>query len=62
MSAKLCEACKHKSDAPVDLKPLYEDMKRFYPRVYYCSLLNAVKVYNPGSPPQVFECELYEPG
>ena len=62
MSPKLCETCKYKASVPAELLELYEEMRKYYPRVYYCSRLNAVKVYNPDAPSQMFECDLYEGG
>jgi len=61
MSTKLCETCKHEASTPAELLALYEEMRKYYPRVYYCGLLNVIKVCNPERPSQMFECELYEP-
>jgi hypothetical protein len=35
-------------------------MARLYPKVYYCKLLQAIKVYDPSSPAKMFDCELFE--
>jgi len=60
MSFKLCETCKHKGNVPAELVELYEEMRKFYPRVYYCGLLKVIKVYNSERSSQMFECALYE--
>jgi hypothetical protein len=36
-------------------------MARHFPKVFYCGLLQVVRVYDPSSPAKVFDCELYEP-
>ena len=58
---RTCETCKHRSTPPPELLELFREMARLYPKVYYCKLLQVVKVYDPGSPAKVFDCELYEP-
>jgi hypothetical protein len=58
---RVCETCKHRSTPPPELTPLAEEMAKLYPKAYYCSKLQAVKVYDPGSPAKLFDCELYEP-
>jgi hypothetical protein len=58
---RACETCKYKSTSPPqELLDTYREMARLYPRVYYCSRLQAVKVYDPSSPAKMFDCELYE--
>jgi hypothetical protein len=58
---KVCETCKHRATPPPELAPLYEEMRRLFPKVFYCKLLNAIKCCNPQSPAQMFDCELFEP-
>jgi hypothetical protein len=59
---RVCETCKHRSAAPPqELLDLYREMARLYPKAYYCSRLQAVKVYDPSSPAKMFDCGLYEP-
>jgi len=60
MNTKLCETCKYKGDIPAELLDLFNDMTKYYPKIYYCNLLRAIKVYNPNTPSQRFECELYD--
>jgi hypothetical protein len=59
---RVCETCKFKSTPPPELTDLYFEMSRLYPRAYYCSLLQVIKVYDPSSPAKMFNCELYESG
>jgi hypothetical protein len=58
---RVCETCRHKTVPPQELLNLYREMSRHYPKVFYCSKLQAIRVYDPGSPAKVFDCELYEP-
>jgi hypothetical protein len=59
---RVCETCKYKSaTSPQELLDLYSEMYKVYPRVFYCKLLQAIKVYDPSSPAKMFDCELYEP-
>jgi hypothetical protein len=37
-------------------------MARYFPKVFYCSLLQVIKVYDPSSPAKSFDCGLYESG
>jgi len=39
---------------------VYASILQYYPRKFYCLKLQAVKVYNPDKPSQVFECEHFE--
>ena len=57
----VCETCKHRSTPPPELMPLAEEMSKYFPRVFYCKLLNAVRCYNPNTKAQMFDCELFEP-
>jgi hypothetical protein len=57
----VCEKCKHNAPPPPELAPLCEEMRRLFPKVFYCKLLNAVKCYKPNTKAQVFDCELFEP-
>jgi len=57
---KLCENCKYKAPPPPELAPLHEEMRKYFPKVFYCKLLNAVRCYNPNRPTQVFDCDFYE--
>ena len=58
---RVCETCKFKSTPPPELLEVFREMCRLYPKVYYCRLLQVVKVYDPSSPAKTFDCELYEP-
>jgi hypothetical protein len=58
---RTCETCKYKSTPPQELLDLYREMSKHYPKVYYCSRLQAIKAYDPGSPAKVFDCEQHEP-
>lgn len=58
---RVCETCKHKSTPTHELLDLYTEMSKYYPRVYYCSKLQVIRVYDPSSPAKLFDCELYEP-
>jgi hypothetical protein len=58
---RICETCKFKSTPPQELLDLYREMAKLYPKVYYCSKLQAIKAYDPSSPAKLFDCELYEP-
>jgi hypothetical protein len=58
---RVCETCKFKSTPPSELLEVFREMTRLYPKVYYCSKLQVVKVYDPSSPAKTFSCELYEP-
>jgi hypothetical protein len=57
---RVCETCKHRSDIPPEYSELATLVSRFFPKVFYCSLLQVLKVYDPSSPAKVFSCELYE--
>lgn len=61
MAMHVCETCRHRSAVPPELEALAVEMARYFPRVFYCGRLQAVKVYDPSSPTKVFDCELYEP-
>jgi len=56
----MCESCKHASELPPELRDVYASILQYYPRKFYCLKLQAVKVYNPDKPSQVFECEHFE--
>jgi hypothetical protein len=58
---RICETCKFKSTPPPELANLYFEMAKLYPKVYYCSKLQVIRVYDPSSPAKTFDCELYEP-
>jgi hypothetical protein len=60
MLVHVCETCRHKSGVPPELADLVVLMARYFPKVFYCSRLQVVKVYDPSSPAKVFGCELYE--
>ena len=57
---RTCETCKYKATPPQELLDLYREMSKLYPKVYYCSKLQAIKCYDPGSPAKTFDCEHYE--
>ena len=57
----VCENCRHKAPPPPELAPLYAEMRKYFPKVFYCKLLNAVRCYNPNTKAQMFDCELFEP-
>jgi hypothetical protein len=57
---RVCETCKYKSTPPLELLDLFGEMARLYPKVYYCKLLQAIKVYDPSSPAKLFDCNLHE--
>jgi hypothetical protein len=59
---RVCETCRYRSTPPPELLELVRGVSRLFPRVFYCSLLQAVRVYDPSSPAKVFDCELYESG
>jgi hypothetical protein len=61
LALRVCETCKHKSTPPPELTPLVDEMSKHYPRVYYCSLLQVIRVYDPSSPAKTFDCDQYEP-
>jgi hypothetical protein len=58
---RVCETCRHKSAVPQELLDLYREMSKHYPKVYYCSKLQVIRVYDPSSPAKVFDCEQHEP-
>jgi len=58
---RVCETCRHKAAPPQELLEVLREMSRLYPRVFYCSRLQAIRVYDPSSPAKLFDCELYEP-
>lgn len=57
---RVCESCRYRSSVPPELADLVVEMRRYFPKVFYCSLLQVVKVYDPSSPAKVFDCDLYE--
>jgi hypothetical protein len=58
---RVCETCKYKSATPPqELLDVFREASRLYPRAYYCSKLQVVRVYDPSSPAKLFDCELYE--
>ena len=57
---RVCETCKSKSPPPQELLDLYREMSKYYPKVYYCSKLQAIKCYDPSSPAKAFDCDQYE--
>ena len=60
MNPKLCETCKYRENIPAELVDIFTDTIKHYPKAYYCNLLKSIKTYNPNTPSQMFECELYE--
>ena len=58
---RVCETCKYRGAMPPELEELARDMSRLFPRVFYCSKLQVIRVYDPGSPARVFDCEFHEP-
>jgi hypothetical protein len=58
---RTCETCKFKSTPPPELANLYSEMAKLYPRAYYCSKLQVIRVYDPSSPAKLFDCDQYEP-
>jgi hypothetical protein len=58
---RVCETCRHKSTPPQELLDLYREMSKLYPKAYYCSKLQVIRVYDPSSPAKVFDCDQYEP-
>jgi hypothetical protein len=61
MELRVCETCKHASEIPLELREQFKDILTLFPKKYYCTLENAVKVYNPENPTTVFDCEKHEP-
>jgi len=59
---RVCETCKYRSTPPSEFVQLVEDMSRFFSKVFYCSKLQVVRVYDLGSSAKLFDCEFYEPG
>jgi len=60
--AKVCETCKYKAVPPSELEDLIKLMSRYFPKVFYCSKQQVVKVYDPSSPAKTFSCDFYESG
>jgi hypothetical protein len=58
---RVCETCKYKGALPSEFEEFVKDMSRLFPKVFYCSKLQVVRVYDPGSPARMFDCEFYEP-
>jgi hypothetical protein len=58
---RVCEVCKYKSAPPSEFAQLVENMSRFFPKVFYCSKLQVVRVYDSDSLAKLFDCEFYEP-
>jgi hypothetical protein len=57
---RVCETCKFKGVPPPDLAPLVAEWRKLFPRVFYCTLLQAIKCYDPSSPTKMFDCELHQ--
>jgi hypothetical protein len=56
----ICEKCKNRGEIPEELKPLAEEMVKYYPVVTYCQSLKLLIVANPEIPTQTkTECEKY---
>jgi hypothetical protein len=59
---RVCETCRHRVPPPPELAPLCEEVGRYFPKVFYCNLLQVVRVYDPSSPAKLFDCMLHESG
>jgi hypothetical protein len=57
---RVCETCKFKSTPPPELLELFREVSKLYPKTFYCSRLQVIRVYDPSSPAKLFDCELYE--
>jgi hypothetical protein len=57
---RVCETCKFKGAPPEELVPLIAEWKKLFPKVFYCTLLQSIKCYDPGSPARMFDCEFYQ--
>jgi hypothetical protein len=57
---RVCETCKFKGESPEELAPLVAEWKRFFPKVFYCRLLQVIRCYDPSSPARMFDCEFHQ--
>jgi hypothetical protein len=57
---KVCETCRYAQQIPKELEEQFKDILKWYPKKYYCSLLNEVKVYDPNNPSACFNCDKHE--
>ena len=57
---RVCETCKFKDVPPPELAPILADLRKLFPKVFYCKLLQVIRCYDPSSPARMFDCEFHQ--